>query len=203
MATWAQDADSTGTNRNVCFQALANECGACCVAMIVRAAAGKNLDASTARAEIFKYEKEALVRDGLHRSFDESSAALALWSTHGCLTSSYAQALSAFGVKGAYGGSRVTGAVDLRRLITSRTSLSKPGLVTVSWVGGGGHAVVVMGTVGVANNILILDPGFGVQEVPQVNLPAYAPVPTATATASAGTVGAGNGNFKWEIVTTA
>lgn len=203
MAIWSQDNDSTGSARSVCFQQLDNECGACCVAMIVRAVAGKNLDVQAARAKIFEYEKSGLEREGVHCSFDESSAALALWTRLGCLTSSFAQALSAFGVKGAYGGNRVNGAADLLRLITTRTSPKKPGLLAVDWNGGGGHALVVMGSIGAANDILILDPGFGVQEIAQAAVPTYAPNPTVAATAAAGgALGAPTGTLRWSIITT-
>jgi hypothetical protein len=203
MATWVQDPDSTGTNNAICMQALDNECGACCVAMIARIAANRNIDVQQARAKIFEYEKAALSRDNLHMSLDDSSTALALWTTHGALTSSYTQALSEFGVKNAYGGNRVAGAVDLVRLITTRTSRLKPGLLTVAWTGGGGHAVVVMGPIGANNDILILDPGFGRQEIPQANFPAYATAPTAIATATNGVAAGNAGTFNFEIVTTA
>jgi hypothetical protein len=75
-----------------------------------------------------------------------------------------------------------------------------PAIVHIGWTGGGGHFVIVKGSV--AGNLLVLDPYYELQEVPLATFPAYNPTPSAHRQAIDGHQTPGAGTFSRWIVTT-
>ncbi|HZP07629.1 MAG TPA: papain-like cysteine protease family protein [Terracidiphilus sp.] len=76
--------------------------------------------------------------------------------------------------------------------LCNRCTTTYPAICNVTWNGGGGHAVVCLGQVPAGNTIVILDPWFGLQEVPIAGLPSYDPVGTVS---SPGNGQSSNGSF--------
>ena len=60
-----------------------------------------------------------------------------------------------------------------RYFLTGRCTVNTPAICNVAWDGGGGHAILCVGTAPGTTNVVILDPWYGLVEIPIANLPRY------------------------------
>ena len=197
---WKSVKDMAGNTYNLYFQAFESECGPACVATIVRAVRNSLVDITQARQAV---EKADVLRHITHAQ-DKHGVMQEVWTAQLNWTQDYSnmdaltQALSSLQVNSAYTLKGL--GTNLGARMKQRTSRARPGIVNVQWKNGGGHFVVVAGSVAGAygDKVIILDPHYGLQHVPMNMLPTYKPV----AGPSVHTGDSGEGTFYPWLITT-
>lgn len=169
---WAAQGPATdGFHYDVYLQDKDNSCACASIAMAARLIQNKRLDESTVRgwvAEVeggFRRDKEGV------REFDQTATARDLYG-------GVFQKLNvtSFPVKGSTNVAKWVGSV----------SRAHPAVISVNWAAGGGHAVLA---VNVHNgNVIILDPGVGIVEIPIFNVPTYTVTYPGAGAAQVGTM---------------
>jgi ABC-type bacteriocin/lantibiotic exporter with double-glycine peptidase domain len=134
-----------------------NSCGCASILMMTFLMQGKKLEESTVRQYMNKVEcGQKASKEGV-RSFDDRGGGIF----------DYTGVLSELCNIRAH---TIRGAGPVRKWVTTATA-KKPLLAHAFWDGGGGHTVVVVGHH--ASNTIFLDPGMGIVEVADTDLPAY------------------------------
>src|SRR5260221_6216966 len=177
MAWAAPQMASDGFNYNVYLQDQTNSCDCASVTMFARLAQAKTLDESTVRGWVRAAEGgKNTDKEGV-RSFKETA-------TNRDLYGAVFQNLkvTSFPVKGKE---------NVAKWIT-KISRTHPAVVSIgwqiwnagknAWERAGGHAILAVNVVN--NNIIFLDPGVGVVEIPVADLPVYTVTYPASAAAS-------------------
>jgi hypothetical protein len=176
MAWTAQQATDL-FNYNIYLQDKDNSCACACVTMVARLVKSKILDEATVRSWVQKAE------GGTHtdylgiREFDRTPTARDLY---GSIFKNLG--ISSFPVKG----------MDNVAKWITKVSRAHPAVMSLgwqvwnaglgAWERSGGHAVLAVNVHG--GNVIFLDPGIGVVEIPVASLPVYAVTYAGAANAS-------------------
>ena len=186
----ANEVDSSGGRHQFLMQRMGMACGPTCVATVVRAVKNSQLSEAGARSRVFAEESD---KHGFGVTAQLDAA-----QKDGTYMTSLTGALSSLGVQSAY-TNKPGNDVQLLRIL-ERARPDKPAIAQVSWTGGGSHFIVVKEKIG--GNLVVLDPYFGLQEVPVANFPNYAPQPSGTCRAMNSNAQSNNGTFLRWVVTT-
>ena len=150
-----------------------------------------NCSEAAARSLVFDAESDK-------HGFDDATARLNAATGDGTNIGSYTHALTKLGIHSAKTWNPPND--DRLKRFLQNAHPDSPAIAHVGWTGGGGHFVIVKGTLGA--NLLVLDPYYGLQEVPLATFPAYNPSPSANRQAIDGNSAQGAGSFSRWIVTT-
>ena len=167
---WAPPtAASDGFVYNIYLQDQDNSCACASVTMFARLAQGKTLNESTVRGWVRQAEGgKNTDKEGV-RSFQKVATKRDLYgAVFGNLK------VNSFPVKGKQ---------NVAKWIT-KTTRAHPAVVSIGWKNGGGHAILAVNVHN--NNVIFLDPGIGIVEIPVANLPVYSVTYPGSATPSTG-----------------
>ncbi len=176
---WTAQTASDGYTYNIYLQDKENSCACASIVMAARLAKNKILDESTVRGWVQQAEGSVNTNAQGVRSFDDTGTA-------GDLLSSVFQKIqiTSFTVKG-------TSNVGKWIVNTRRSHPAVVGVIwksfnagTGMWDSVGGHMVLAVNVHN--NNVIFLDPGIGVVEIPITNLPVYAVTYAGSASVSQG-----------------
>lgn len=157
---WVQETDSQGGVHNIFRQEHNVSCGVCCCIMILRLVLGRKVDGEGPIIALVDQQERALW-NMMGRTGRDS------WDSSAALVTSLTQVLSKLKVQQAY-----TVKTGSAAHVCKQASPSRPALLTIRWSSGGEHATLCLGQKGL-NNLVFLDPFYGVVELYATDLPKY------------------------------
>lgn len=158
---WTTQNDSNGVSHNVWMQERGASCGPSCCMMVVRLILQRTLTSESSVLSLLD-STERHAWEQLGQVQGRSS-----WESDGVFATSISQVLAKLKVSSAY--TVKTGSVAS---LCKRATLKRPAIMAIRWRGGGEHYTVCLGPQGM-NNIVFLDPAYGVVETFATDLPKY------------------------------